>query len=123
MAVDLMAQVNRIADCNNMTDLEKKHTPCIMGLEQAEPGAASQVTIHVGKLMAHPNELDHYIGWVALYENDVLIARAELTPATSSPKVTFEISRKGVGKVSARAGCNKHGVWETVEGACCTGCC
>ena len=122
MAVDLMAQVNRIADCDNLTDLEKKHTPCILASDEAKAGSPGTITVHVGKLMDHPNELDHFIGWVGLYENDVLVARAELAPVASSPVVTFSVALKGSGKVSARAGCNKHGEWESVEGVCCCTC-
>jgi len=121
MAVDLGAQINSAADPENMTDLEKKHTPVVCVPDDAQPGQCATVTVEVGKLLAHPNELDHFIGRVELFENGVLLAAANLSPVTSCPTVTFCVNCKGSGKVTARAWCNMHGVWESE--VCCGGKC
>lgn len=110
--MDLFEAINRPIDPGNRTDLEKKHYPTIEVPASVKASEAFDVKITVGKELAHPNEGAHFIQWVELYCNDVLIARTELTPTIYDMPVTMRIK---VGKsctLRALVRCNLHGIWE-----------
>jgi len=109
---DLFSQVNRPEDPDNMTDLEKKHLPVIDAPGKTSAGETIQVSVEVGKLLAHPNELAHHIEFIDLYEDEVYLTRADFTGGKVNPKVTFEVMLKKGGRLRAFCSCNLHGVWE-----------
>lgn len=111
-AHDLFSDLNLPADPNNLTDLEKKHLPVISVPETVRAGEPFPVTVEVGKLLAHPNEHDHYIQFIDLYFERVPLTRIDLTGASSDPKVTFTIRLQRSGKLRAFEYCNLHGTWE-----------
>jgi superoxide reductase len=110
---DLFADVNRVKDPANMTDLEKKHVPVISAPDKVAPGECFEVKIEVGKLMAHPNANDHFIGFIELYAGHVFIARIDLVPHLTCPivKVAMRLD-KAVGSLRVFGWCNIHGTWE-----------
>ena len=109
---DLFSQVNRPEDPDNMTDLEKKHLPVIDAPDRVSAGETIQVSVEVGKLLAHPNEAGHHIEFIDLYENDVYLARVDFTGAKVNPKATFDVMFEKGGTLRAFSSCNLHGVWE-----------
>ena len=109
---DLFSQVNRPEDPDNMTDLEKKHLPVIDAPDKASAGETIQVSVEVGKLLAHPNEPTHHIEFIDLYEDEVYLTRADFTGGKVNPKVTFEVMLTKGGRLRAFCSCNLHGVWE-----------
>lgn len=110
--VDLFAQVNRPKDPAKLTDLEKKHLPVIDAPAEVQAGTCFTVKVEVGKLLAHPNELGHFIEFVDLYAGEVFLARADLTAVATCPKVSFCVSLdKNLGPLKAYQRCNLHGVW------------
>jgi superoxide reductase len=109
---DLWAGVNKPQDPANLADLEKKHTPVIDAPASAVKGQPIAVTVEVGKLLAHPNELAHFIEWIDLYEDRLFLARADFTPGKVNPKVTFHVVLSQSGVLRAFERCNIHGVWE-----------
>jgi len=109
---DLFSQVNRPEDPDNMTDLEKKHLPVIDAPDKASAGETIQVSVEVGKLLAHPNEPTHHIEFIDLYEDEVYLTRADFTGGKVNPKVTFEVMLRKGGRLRAFCSCNLHGVWE-----------
>ncbi|MFQ6067430.1 MAG: class II SORL domain-containing protein [bacterium] len=110
--IDFFSQVNRPEDPDNMTDLEKKHLSVIDAPDKVNAGETVQVSVEVGKLLAHPNEPAHHIEFIDLYEDDVYLARVDLTGGKVNPKVTFEVMLKKGGRLRAFSSCNLHGVWE-----------
>ena len=109
---DLFSQVNRPDDPDNMTDLDKKHLPVIDAPDKASAGETIQVSVEVGKLLAHPNEPTHHIEFIDLYEDEVYLTRADFTGGKVNPQVTFEVMLKKGGRLRAFCSCNLHGVWE-----------
>lgn len=115
---DLFCGVNRPKTLNpdEMSDLEKKHTPVISAPDRVKAGEFFEVRVETGVFMAHPNEYGHYFGWMELYLDDTFVGRVELQPVVSSPNVVFKISathsHEGRRKLRALAFCNLHGVWE-----------
>jgi superoxide reductase len=111
-------QVNHPKDPANLTDLEKKHTPVITAPAQLKAGQAAEVTVEIGKLLAHPNEPGHFIEWIDLYANYVFLARLSLTAVTTAPVLKAQVAiPHGLPKVTLRAfaRCNLHGVWEATK--------
>jgi len=111
-------QVNHPKDPANLSDLEKKHLPVIDAPEKFKAGEAVEVTVEVGKLLAHPNEPGHFIEWIDLYANYVFLARLSLTAVTTKPVLkTQVVIPHGLPEATLRtfARCNLHGVWETTR--------
>jgi len=117
---DLLNRVNKVKDPAAMTDLEKKHVPVIEAPDSVKAGLPFDVTVHVGKLLKHPNEPEHHIEWIELYKGYVFLARADLAAATTEPKVTFTVALEPElaaddGLLRAFEKCNMHGVWEAAK--------
>lgn len=74
------------------TEHDAKHTPKIECPDEVEAGEWFDVTVTVGIDQLHPTLEDHYINWIAIYKNDVELARAYLHPVHTMPKVTFTIA-------------------------------
>jgi len=98
-----------------MTDLEKKHIPVIDAPSKVKAGESFEITVEVGKYMKHPNENAHYIEWVELLSGDTFLARTDLIPVMTTPKVTFTVSLTHAHPLKARTRCNLHGLWESAE--------
>ena len=116
----LLTRVNKPADPKALTDLEKKHLPVIEAPDTVKAGEPFDVTVHVGKLLKHPNELEHHIECVELYVGYVRLAEMTLSGAMAEPKVTFSVKldpalAAGEGLLRAFEKCNMHGVWEATK--------
>ncbi len=112
---DLFCGVNAAAstDIAEMSDLEKKHTPVIGAPDLVKKGEAFEVSVEVGKYLAHPNENAHYIEWVELYSGETFLARVDLVPRLTQPRVTFTVALDHQHPLSAKIRCNLHGVWRS----------
>jgi len=109
---DLFCGVNRAKAPDAMTDLEKKHTPVITAPAAVQPGKCFDVTVEVGKLLAHPNEPGHFFQFVELYAGDTYLARMDFTPKATCPNMKVCVSLDHMhGKLRAFARCNLHGTW------------
>jgi superoxide reductase len=110
---DLFCGVNTAKDPKNMTDLEKKHVPVISAPARVKKGEKFEVTIEVGKLMAHPNEPGHYIDFIELYADHTYLARVDFTARNTWPTAKLTLSLDHIHKkLRAYEHCNLHGVWE-----------
>ena len=117
---ELLTRVNKPKDPAGPTDLEKKHLPVIEAPAAVKAGEPFEVTVHVGKLLKHPNEPGHHVESIDLYKGYVLLARACLAGATTEPKVTFTLVldpsiAAGDDVLRAYEKCNLHGVWENTK--------
>ncbi len=74
------------------TGKDPKHTPKITAPAKVKSGEWFDVTVEIGEGMRHPSFAEHYVGWIALFKDDVEIARTYLHPVMSSPKVTWTIA-------------------------------
>jgi len=85
----------------------------------AKKGEKFKVKVKVGDEYLHPDDFDHYIANIALYNGDILLARADFVPGTygnekSHATVTFNIRPMGSKlNLVAQAYCTKHGIWES----------
>lgn len=104
----ILGGVHRMEDLETADDFTKKHTPY---LTAERDGDAVRVTVEVGHWVAHPNQSDHFIEWIALMANDAPIARFDLSAVAVSPVVTTVLNLDAGTKLVAVESCNLHGVW------------
>jgi superoxide reductase len=97
-----------VADFGAADDFAKKHTPFIAFERQHDTAV---VTVEVGREVPHPNGTDHYITWIELYVEDSMIARVDLSPAVTGPRVTVPVSLPAGTTIRAVGHCNLHGLW------------
>jgi len=112
MAEDLFSTINKPENPNNLTDLEKKHIPIIEAPNSVAAGESFKLTVHVGKLLTHPNEPGHHIQWVVLLNGSLTLAIVHFTPSTTQSKVSLEITLDKTSNIRALSRCNLHGEWE-----------
>jgi len=119
-----MPKINRYVDIDTVERESKKdyidrHSPFIHCAETAKAGEKFAVTVKMGNEYAHPDDFDHYIANIALYNGETLLARADFVAGTlanekNHAEVTFNIVPTGKKlNLVAHAYCTKHGVWES----------
>ena len=97
---------------------QEKHVPMIEAPQHATKGQKFNVTVQVGKVVAHPNTVEHHIKTIELYalaEGSpyvVKIGAVELGPTVADPTVTFSVMLQSPSTLYALAYCNIHGVWD-----------
>lgn len=121
-----MPKINRYVDISTVEresrkDYIDRHSPFIHCEKSAKVGQIFSVTVKMGNEYPHPDDFDHYIANMALYNGEILIARADFVAGMLGGQdhkghatVTFNILPKG-DKMTlvAHAYCTKHGIWES----------
>ena len=103
-----MPKVNRYVDIDTVE-------------KEAKKDAAFAVNVKVGNEYTHPDDLDHYIKSVALYNGTTLLGEASFPAgllggqgAKGNLEVTFNVVPTGSKlTLTAMAYCTKHGIWES----------
>jgi superoxide reductase len=108
----------------------EKHVPVIESPDAVAADEIFQVTVTLGKEVAHPNTTDHHIRWIQLYfkpegekfvyqvGNFEFCAHGESTdgadkgPVYTNHSATASLKVKKAGTLLATAYCNIHGLWE-----------
>jgi superoxide reductase len=108
----------------------EKHVPVIESPDAVAADEIFQVTVTLGKEVAHPNTTDHHIRWIQLYfkpegekfvyqvGNFEFCAHGESTdgadkgPVYTNHSATTSLKVKKAGTLLATAYCNIHGLWE-----------
>lgn len=135
-----MPTINRYVDIDTVERESKKdyidrHSPFIHCADKAKKGEKFAVTVKMGNEYSHPDDFDHYIANIALYNGETLLARADFVAGTlgnekNHAEVTFNIVPTGKKLTLVAHGyCTKHGVWESTPvivevaevSACCGG--
>ncbi len=104
----ILSGVNVVSDLDAVTDFERKHTPHIA---VAAAGDRMHVAITVGHYVPHPNQADHFIDWIELQANGAPIARFDLSPIATDPKVSVVVALDAGTVLRAIEHCNMHGLW------------
>ena len=111
----------------------EKHVPVIECPEMVKAGEMVEVTVGLGKEVAHPNTTEHHIRWISLFFNPEggkfpyhlghyeFNAHGESAqgPNTSSVythhQVTTSFKTSKPGTILALALCNIHGLWQSTK--------
>jgi len=118
-----MPKINRYQDISQIDKEAKKdyidrHSPFIHCEDTAKKGEKFKVKVKVGNEYTHPDDFDHYIAYVQLWDGDTLLGQATFTPGVlgnqkSQVEVDFYIIPTKKLKLTAMAYCTKHGLWES----------
>jgi len=111
----------------------EKHVPVIEAAETVGKGEMFNVTLSIGKEVAHPNTTVHHIRWVGLYFHaagekfPVEIGTAQFTAHGESAEgadkstiythhgATFTMKTDKPGTLLASSYCNIHGLWRNAK--------
>ncbi|MBF0429234.1 MAG: class II SORL domain-containing protein [Magnetococcales bacterium] len=120
-----MPMINRYVDISSVEKEAKKdyidrHSPFIECAATAKAGVKFPVTVRMGKEYSHPDDGDHFIKSIQLYDGPTLLAEANFLSGTlggtgqkSQAEVTFNVVPGGSKmRLSALSYCTKHGLWE-----------
>ncbi len=121
-----MPKINKYVDIDTVEreakkDLIDRHSPFIHCADNAKKGEPFEVTVKMGNEFTHPDDFDHYIESVTLFNGETKLAGATYVPGTlgntkAHNTTTFTIIPTGKKlKLTAQAYCTKHGIWEGTE--------
>lgn len=117
----------------------EKHVPVIEAPSSVGKDRPFDVTVSVGKEIAHPNTTEHHIRWIQLFfkpEGDKFayqvgswdfsahgesVQGANQGPVYTAPFVTGRIRIQQSGALVATSYCNIHGLWENSLSVECEG--
>lgn len=97
---------------------KEKHVPIIDAPAAAKAGEPFDITVQVGKVVKHPNTVEHHIRWIQLYaiEEDskyvVNLGTFDFAPTYADPKVTMPVMLQKSSTIYALEHCNIHGIWD-----------
>ncbi len=120
-----MLNINRYQDINKVENEARKdyidrHSPFIHCEKHAKKGEMFTVTIKMGNQFQHPDDLDHYISSIALFNGQTKLAESNFMAGAiggqgkkGNQTVSFNIVLENNAKLMAQAYCTKHGIWES----------
>jgi superoxide reductase len=119
-----MPKINKYVDIDTVEreakkDLIDRHSPFITVEGAAKKGEMVAVKVKMGNEYTHPDDFDHYIESITLFNSETKLASATFVPGTlgnekSHAEVTFNIRPMGKKlNLIAHAYCTKHGIWES----------
>jgi superoxide reductase len=99
-------------------DYFDRHMPVILCESSAKKGKKFAVKIRVGTDYSHPDDHNHYIKYVQLWNRETLLAQAEFPPGTlgnqkSQVEVVFYTIQAASMNLRAMAYCTNHGLWQS----------
>ncbi|MBF0379506.1 MAG: class II SORL domain-containing protein [Magnetococcales bacterium] len=120
-----MPKINRYVDISEVDKEAKKdyidrHSPFIECATEAKAGEKFPVTVRMGQEYSHPDDTDHFIKSMQLFNGATLLAEANFVSGTmggqgqkSQAEVTFNVIPSGSKlRLTALSYCTKHGLWE-----------
>jgi superoxide reductase len=99
-------------------DYFDRHSPVVICDNTAKEGEKFKVKIRIGSEYTHPDDGDHFIGLIQLWNRETLLAEAKIFPGTmgnnaGQPEVDFYIVPKVGMNLTAMSYCTKHGLWQS----------
>ncbi len=118
-------KINKYEDISQIDREAKKdyidrHSAFVYCDDNAKKGEKFKVKIKVGDKYKHPDDPDHYIAWVQLWNGEKMLSQATLTEGAfgnvpANVEVDFYIIPQKNLKLVAHSFCTKHGLWQSEE--------
>lgn len=118
-------KINRYEDISQIDreakrDYIDRHSAFVSCDAQAVKGEKFKVKVKIGDEYKHPDDFDHYISWIQLWDGERMLTEAAFIAgaqggAPSQVEVDFYIVPTKSLKLSALAYCTKHGLWQSDE--------
>ncbi len=98
-------------------DYFDRHTPYVICEKTAMKGGKFRIKVLMGKDYSHPDDPDHYISYVQLWNRETFLAGVHFNPGmlgqSGHVEVDFYIIARNSMNLSAMACCTKHGLWQS----------
>ena len=99
-------------------DYFDRHSPVIICEKTATKGEKFRIKVRVGSEYSHPDDPDHYISYVQLWNRETLLAETSFPPGMlgnqkRQAEVDFYIIPTLSMNLSAMSYCTKHGLWQS----------
>jgi superoxide reductase len=99
-------------------DYFDRHTPRILCEDNAKRGEKFRVKVMLGEHYTHPDDPDHFISYVQLWNRETLLAQVHFTPGMFGNKsehveIDFYIVPQQTMNLAAMSVCTKHGLWQS----------
>ena len=119
-----MPTVSRYVDISTVDKEAKKdyidrHSPFVHCETTAKKGEKFSVRVQMGNEYKHPDDFDHYISYIQLFDGETLLGQTTYMAgaqgsAPANAEATFTIiPTKSKLKLTAMSYCTKHGLWES----------
>jgi superoxide reductase len=118
-------KINRYEDISQIDreakrDYIDRHSAFVHCEGEAPKGEKFKVKIKIGDEYKHPDDFDHYISCIQLWDGERMLAEASFIAgaqggAPSQVEVDFYIVPTKTMKITALAYCTKHGLWQSDE--------
>jgi len=118
-------KINKYQDISEIDKEAKKdyidrHSAFVHCKLSAKKGEKFTVKIKVGDEYSHPDDFDHYIAYVQLWNGETFLAQTNFTAGALGSmaghvEVDFYIVPTKKMKLTAMAYCTKHGLWQSDE--------
>ncbi len=118
-------KINKYQDISEIERESKKdyidrHSAFVLCDSKATVGEKFKVRVRVGDQYKHPDDFDHYIQWIQLWDGERFLAETHFTAGAmgnepTNVEVDFYIIPKKKLKLTANAYCTKHGLWQSEE--------
>jgi superoxide reductase len=99
-------------------DYFDRHTPFVICDNNVKRGEKLKVKVRLGEEYLHPDDPDHFISYIQLWNRETFLAEAHFTPGTMGNQsahieVDFYIVPNVSMNLTAMATCTKHGLWQS----------
>ena len=118
-----MAKINKYIDISTLDkeakrDYIDRHSAFVYCNETATKDEKFKVKVRVGDEYAHPDDFDHFIEYVQLWNGETFLGETRFTAGAlgnqpGNVEVDFYIVPQKNMKLTAYAYCTKHGLWES----------
>ncbi len=107
-----------VIDKEAKKDYIDRHSAFVKCDASAQKGEKFKVKVKVGDEYSHPDDFDHYIAWVQLWDGEKMLTQTNYTPGVlanepNQVEVDFYIVPTKKMNLTATAFCTKHGFWES----------
>ena len=102
-------------------DYLDRHMPNVICDDEVRKGEIFRVKVRMGDNYTHPDDHDHYISTIQLWNRETLLAETRYSSGVygnkpSNVEVDFYITAPEVSmNLSAMAVCTKHGLWQSED--------
>lgn len=118
-------KINQYQDISEVEKEAKKdyidrHSPFLHCATSASKNEKFTVKVKVGNEYKHPDDFDHYISYIQLWDRETMLAQATFVAGTmgnapANVEADFYIVPTKKMKLTATAYCTKHGLWQSDE--------
>jgi superoxide reductase len=104
-----------------MRDYLDRHMPHVICDDQVKKGEKFRVKVRMGEEYVHPDDPDHYISVLQLWNRETLLAESRYTSGAYGHKPThaevdfYLVAPEVSMNLTAMSVCTKHGLWQSEE--------